>query len=321
MTPAPRARVARRPVHGVLLLDKPLGMSSNQALQKAKWLLRAEKAGHTGTLDPLASGLLVICFGAATKFSQLHLDADKAYDALLRLGTTTTTADAEGSVVQTRDLPEADIDLQALADRFTGRIGQMPPMYSALKKDGKALYDYARAGEVVEREVRQVDIHALKLQWATTSADHAALEAQVRCSKGTYIRTLAQDIGEAMGCGAHLGALRRVAAGSFQLAQCITLQALESMADSDRENALLPVVSLLQDLASIHLDEPESARFLSGLPRRGSWPDTPLLSVYGPGDVLLGTGRVEAGQLHPVRLLNTDEIQEMTQTSVNAVTA
>ena len=160
---APRIRVQRRPVHGVLLLDKPLGLSSNDALQKAKWLLRAEKAGHTGTLDPLASGVLPLCFGAATKFSQLHLDADKAYDTTVRLGQTTTTADAEGDVLQTRPVTCSVGQVVEVLDRFMGEIDQVPPMHSALKKDGKALYEYARAGIVVERAPRDVVIHALNL--------------------------------------------------------------------------------------------------------------------------------------------------------------
>ena len=160
---APRTRVQRRPVHGVLLLDKPLGLSSNDALQKAKWLLRAEKAGHTGTLDPLATGVLPLCFGAATKFSQLHLDADKTYETTVRLGINTTTADAEGEVLAQRPVTCTVGQVVEVLDRFMGPITQVPPMYSALKKDGKALYEYARAGEIVEREPRHVVIHDLEL--------------------------------------------------------------------------------------------------------------------------------------------------------------
>jgi len=171
-----RTKVQRRPVHGVLLLDKPLGLSSNQALQKAKWLLRADKAGHTGTLDPLATGVLPLCFGAATKFSQLQLDADKTYEAVLLLGQKTTTADAEGEVIETRPVPEITPELlDELTARFSGRLSQIPPMYSALKKDGKALYEYARRGENVEREARNIVIYALKMAVAQdTRADSAA---------------------------------------------------------------------------------------------------------------------------------------------------
>ena len=176
MNAAPRARVQRRPVHGVLLLDKPLGLSSNQALQKSKWLLRAEKAGHTGTLDPLATGVLPLCFGAATKFSQLHLEADKTYETTVRLGVNTTTADAEGEVVQIRPVACSVGQVVEVLDRFTGPIRQVPPMYSALKKDGKALYEYARAGVTVEREARDVVIHALKLTLVQTDQAQPAIK-------------------------------------------------------------------------------------------------------------------------------------------------
>ena len=215
---APRIRVQRRPVHGVLLLDKPLGLSSNDALQKAKWLLRAEKAGHTGTLDPLASGVLPLCFGAATKFSQLQLDAPKTYEAVARLGVTTTTGDAEGDVVDRRDVDPArpaPERLAAVQRQFTGPIRQVPPMHSALKKDGKALYEYARAGIAVEREARDVVIHALQLSLAEDAEGQPAVRLRVTCSKGTYIRTLGEDVGAALGCGAHLTFLRRVDTGGL----------------------------------------------------------------------------------------------------------
>ncbi len=214
---APRTRVVRRPVHGVLLIDKPLGMTSNQALQKAKWLLRAEKAGHTGTLDPLASGVLPLCFGAATKFSQLQLEAAKTYEAIALLGTTTTTGDAEGEVLQQCAVEPSQITperLAAVQQQFTGAIVQVPPMYSALKRDGKALYEYARAGVEVERAPRPVTIHALKLTPTQTDKAQAAIKIIVTCSKGTYIRTLGEDIGAALGCGAHLVFLRRIDTGA-----------------------------------------------------------------------------------------------------------
>ena len=311
MTQAPRARVARRPVHGVLLLDKPLGLSSNHALQKAKWLLRAEKAGHAGTLDPLASGLLVLCFGAATKFSQLQLEANKCYEAVLQLGVTTTTGDAEGDVLLRRPVQLEGQDLAALAARFSGPISQVPPMYSALKKDGKALYDYARAGQTLERESRRVTIHELSLAWVQDANQQPALKARVCCSKGTYIRTLAEDIGEAMACGAHLSRLRRLTTSSFSLAQSVTLEALEVMTESERISSLLPVEALLAGLPRITLEPSETTRFLSGLPRRGHWDDASLVAVYGPEQMLLGSARVHAGGLTPVRLLNTDEISQI----------
>ena len=176
---APRTRVQRRPVHGVLLLDKPYGLSSNDALQKAKWLLRAEKAGHTGTLDPLATGVLPLCFGAATKFSQLHLDADKSYEAIAVLGVQTSTGDAEGEVVAEKSVSFTPAQLQEVQAQLTGPIAQVPPMYSALKKDGKALYDYARAGIEVEREARHIVIHALALEEITPESGHRRLKITV----------------------------------------------------------------------------------------------------------------------------------------------
>ena len=219
-------------------------LSSNNALQKAKWLLRAEKAGHTGTLDPLATGVLPLCFGAATKFSQAHLDADKTYETTVRLGVQTDTADAEGAVIQTRDVTCSLGQIVEVLDRFTGPIRQVPPMHSALKKDGKALYEYARQGEVVEREAREVTIHDLELLscWLPGMAsDDAApvphLRLRVHCSKGTYIRTLGEDIGQALGCGAHLSALRRVRTGDFDVAQCTTLEALEALPEAQRVQA------------------------------------------------------------------------------------
>src|SRR4051812_24055962 len=239
---APRARVVRRPVHGVLLLDKPLGLSSNQALQKAKWLLRAEKAGHTGTLDPLATGVLPLCFGAATKFGQLQLDADKSYEASIRLGVKTTTGDAEGEVVETRAVPAIDpASLEALARRFTGPLRQVPPMHSALKKDGKALYEYARAGEEVERQPRDVVVRALSLE----SIDADVIKLVTTVSKGTYIRTLSEDIAEQLGCGGHLTSLRRTASGGITIARCITLEALEAMTEDERLARLHPADSLV----------------------------------------------------------------------------
>src|SRR6059058_3585680 len=226
---APRTRVQRRPVHGVLLLDKPLGLSSNDALQKAKWLLRAEKAGHTGTLDPRATGVLPLCFGAATKFSQLHLDADKSYEALARLGVRTATGDAEGELVERREVPAITPERLAEVQRqFTGAISQVPPMHSALKKDGKALYEYARAGVEVERAARSLTVYELRL--GLVEPDLLRIVAKV--SKGTYIRTLGEDIGLALGCGAHLAALRRIATGPFTVDQCVTLTELEALPES-----------------------------------------------------------------------------------------
>ena len=309
---APHARVARRPVHGVLLLDKPLGWSSNQALQKAKWLLAAEKGGHTGTLDPLATGVLPLCFGAATKFSQMHLEADKVYQTVVRLGVTTTTADAEGEVLQTRPVEVSPHLINEALARFTGPIEQIPPMHSALKKDGKALYEYARAGIEVERAARHVTIHAITLLTDDSAAEVPTLSLEVACSKGTYIRTLAEDIGEALGCGAHLSALRRVRTGDFHIGACVALQTLEAMDMAHRLACLHPVDSLLPGHAPITLDADNAGRFLSGLRRRGPWEDAKQVAVYAQAPrQLLGTAHVSAGELIPTRLLSPLDISQV----------
>jgi len=316
MTAAPRARVQRRPVHGVILLDKPLGLSSNQALQKVKWLLRAEKAGHTGTLDPLATGVLPLCFGAATRFSQPHLNADKVYETTVRLGRKTTTADAEGEVIAERPVTCTLGQVVEVLDRFMGPIRQVPPMHSALKKDGKALYEYAREGETVEREARDVVIHDLEMLDVQLQGDHPFLRLRVACSKGTYIRTLGEDIGEALGCGGHLTALRRVQTGPFTAAQCITLEQLEAMEEGDRLAALQPVDCLLQDYTAVTLNADHAGRFLSGMRRRGGWPDMPHVRVYGDAPhTLLGTAHTQAGELIPTRLLSPLDIQQILESS------
>lgn len=316
-------RVQRHPVHGVLLLDKPLGLSSNQALQRAKWLLRAEKAGHTGTLDPLATGVLPLCFGAATKFSQLHLDADKTYETVVRLGVKTSTADAEGDVIQIRDVQCTPGQVVEVLDRFMGMIEQVPPMHSALKKDGKPLYEYARDGEIVEREARRVTIHDLDLLEMQLNDGAPSLRLRVRCSKGTYIRTLGEDIGEALGCGGHLTSLRRVATGPFSAEQCITLEALEAESEDQRFARLLPVPALLPGHMAVTLDEENAARFLSGVRRRGTWPNESQVAVYGPVPTsersgvkatLLGSAHTVGGELIPGRLLSPIEIQQILKT-------
>jgi tRNA pseudouridine55 synthase len=310
---APRTRVQRRPVHGVVLLDKPIGLSSNQALQKVKWLLRAEKAGHTGTLDPLATGVLPLCFGAATKFSQLHLEADKTYETTLRLGVKTRTGDAEGEVIDTRPVTCSVGQVVEVLDRFTGSVTQLPPMHSALKKNGKALYEYARAGVEVERAPRTITVHELELlRLDLDTEDAPSLSLRVHCSKGTYIRTLGEDIGEALGCGAHLSALRRVRTGDFGLTDCVTLDQLEALPDDERLGLLHPVDILLGGHGRITLDNDHSARLLSGLRRRGPWPDASRVAVYGERPAaLLGTAHVKAGELIPGRLLSPIEIQQI----------
>ncbi|MDB5891426.1 MAG: tRNA pseudouridine synthase [Polaromonas sp.] len=314
-----RQKIQRRPVHGVLLLDKPLGLSSNQALQKAKWLLRAEKAGHTGTLDPLATGVLPLCFGAATKFSQMQLEADKTYEALLILGVKTTTADAEGDVIERRAVPPITPELLAdLTHRFTGPLKQVPPMYSALKKDGKALYEYARAGREVEREARHITVFKLNMTSAQDPLGLVAIKIIVSCSKGTYIRTLGEDIGEAIGCGAHLGSLRRIETGGFTASQCISLAALEAMTEAERDAQLLPPQSLVSAFPVVTLDADNAGRFLSGLRRRGEagqfGDDAPLVQVYGSEPrAFLGSAHITANELIPQRLLSPVEVQAIWQ--------
>jgi tRNA pseudouridine55 synthase len=304
-----RVRIERRPLHGVLLLDKPLGLSSNDALQKAKWLLRAEKAGHTGTLDPLATGLLPLCFGAATKFSQVSLDADKRYLATLALGVTTTTGDAEGEVLERRDAdgitPE---QIAAACATFTGEIDQTPPMYSALKHEGKALYEYARAGIEIERKSRRVTIHAIDI----VAVQAGTVTLDVRCTKGTYIRTLAEDIGARLGCGASLAALRRTASGGLTLDGSITLAALEALPDEQRAALLTSPDRLLAEVPELRLPATEAARFLSGLRRRVDAPDAERVRVYGPESrAFLGSAHISSGELIADRLLTPPEVQAL----------
>jgi tRNA pseudouridine55 synthase len=301
-----RIRIQRRAVHGVLLLDKPLGLSSNDALQKAKRLYRAEKAGHTGTLDPLATGLLPLCFGAATKFSQVSLDADKRYLATLKLGVTTTTADAEGDVIETRDVSVDRVQMQAACERFTGPIRQVPPMHSALKRDGKALYEYARAGIEVEREARAVTIHAIDI----VGGENDTWTLDVRCSKGTYVRTLAEDIGAALGCGAHLAALRRTGSGALSLDGALTLEQLGAMTEEERDAALMDADALLADWPVVRLGMEDAGRFLTGLRRRTDLPDAANVRVYGPQPrAFLGGAHISAGELISTRLLSPVEVQ------------
>jgi tRNA pseudouridine55 synthase len=304
----------RRALHGVVMLDKPLGLSSNDALQKVKRLFRAEKAGHTGTLDPLATGLLPLCFGAATKFSQVALDADKRYTATLQLGVCTTTGDAEGEVRQTR---EVAVDAQRVAQAcaaMVGEIDQMPPMHSALKHEGRALYEYAREGVEVERQTRRITIHAIDiLDWHDD-----VLVIDVQCSKGTYIRTLAESIGEHLGCGAHLTALRRTASGQVSLAGAVTLEALAAMTEAERDALIQPPDVLIAHWPAVTLGEEDAARFLTGLRRRTTLPDADAVRVYGPHPgagsasqppVFVGSAHITAGELIPSRLLSPAEVQ------------
>ncbi|RQR25903.1 tRNA pseudouridine(55) synthase TruB [Burkholderia sp. Bp9143] len=306
-TAAPqRPRVPRRALDGVLLLDKPVGLSSNDALIRAKRLLLAKKAGHTGTLDPLASGLLPLCFGEATKFSQDLLEADKTYEATMRLGVRTTTGDAEGDVLDTRAVECDRPAVEAALARFTGEIVQVPPMYSALKRDGKPLYEYARAGQTVEREGRNVTIHALDL----LACELPDVTFRVTCSKGTYVRTLAEDIGEALGCGAHLTMLRRTGVGALTLEHAVTLDALSDAAEAARDAWLQPVDALLSTFPLVRLDEACAKRFLHGQRLPLSALDSidaaegERVRVYDAVR-LLGVARKANGVLAPERLVVT----------------
>ncbi|MBJ7313936.1 tRNA pseudouridine(55) synthase TruB [Rugamonas sp. CCM 8940] len=296
-------------VDGVLLLDKPVGFSSNDALIKAKRVLNAKKAGHTGTLDPFATGLLPLCFGEATKFSQDLLEADKSYDTTVHLGQSTDTGDTEGLVVDSRPVEVTVAQIEAVLARFRGPIAQVPPMYSALKRDGKPLYEYARAGITLEREARNVIIHKLEL----ISYEAPFLKLSVTCSKGTYIRVLGQDIGEALGCGAHLNALRRTQVGPLTIEGMLTLDAL--VAHAEPLSLLAPVDALLASFPAVQLTAELAKRFLQGQ-RLALGKDLESLPAALPAeqgrvrvyldDKLLGTGQLgEYSILAPERLIAT----------------
>lgn len=289
-----------RPLDGVLLFDKPLELSSNLALQKVRRLFRAEKAGHTGTLDPLATGLLPICFGEATKFSTALLDADKTYRATLRLGQTTTTGDAEGEILEERPVDIEPTQPEAVLARFRGLIRQLPPMHSALKHQGRPLYEYIRKGETVERESREVTIHALELE----RFEGCEMDISVRCSKGTYVRTLAEDIGEALGCGAHLIGLRRTVIAHFDLHDAYTLQQLEAMGEAERMACLLPIESLMPETPRLVLDAVQIDRLAKGqrLALDTGLPDGRVV-LTGP-EGFVGTGALQGRRLAPERLLS-----------------
>jgi tRNA pseudouridine55 synthase len=299
-----RASRERRAIDGVLLLDKPRGMSSNGALQAAKRLLQARKAGHAGTLDPLATGLLPLLFGEATKLAFLLSEADKSYVADLRLGTTTTTGDAEGEVIDVRPVRVSAAEIEHALRHFRGPIDQVPPMYSALKHGGRPLYDYARAGERVERPARRVHIHRLELLERSANG----LRIRVDCSKGTYIRTLAEDIGALLGTGACLDALRRTASGAWNIAQALSLEQLGSVTEAAARARLLPSEAALAGLARITLDEVDAVRFAQGQARPGGTRPPGLYGVFGPMRCLLGVGEIGSdGWLRPRRVLTATE--------------
>lgn len=292
----------RIPVHGVLLLNKPVGISSNAALQKAKWLLNAKKAGHTGTLDPFADGLLPLCFGEATKFSAYLLDADKTYRAVMQLGVVTTTGDPEGEVLATRSVAVSRSEFEAVLPRFRGEIEQIPPMHSALKHQGRPLYEYARAGIEIDRPPRRVTIHRLDVvEWSPPR-----VVIDVQCSAGTYIRTLAQDIGAALGCGAHLTALTRLASGGFSLADACTLDELEALPATQRGTRLLPVDSLVAHLPAVSLDEAGITALCQGRHPELRGAPAGLLRVYDMSQRFVGLAKSDTHQLIPQRLVATN---------------
>ena len=294
MNGATRPRPEWRTVDGILLLDKPEGLSSNQVLQRVRRLYRARKAGHTGSLDPLASGLLPLCFGQATKVAGFLLDADKTYRATLALGACTTTGDREGEVVGRSAIPPLDANsVAAVLDRFRGTSEQVPPMYSALKREGEALYAIARRGEVVERQPRVVRIEALKL----VNLGAETLEFDVTCSKGTYVRTLGEDIARALGTVGHLSALRRTGiGGALEGRACHGLERLEALAGDERAlDALLMSLDVaLSALPAITLDAPASVRFCHGQPIATSGVAGTRLRAYAADGTFLGVGVMDA---------------------------
>ncbi len=292
----------KKNIDGIFLLDKPIDYSSNQALQKVKWLFQAAKAGHTGTLDPLATGLLPICFGEATKFAQYVTDADKTYIATVKFGETTTTGDAEGEVLTQAPVTFDFATLQKTCQTFLGEITQIPPMHSALKFEGKALYEYARAGVEVERKARKITIY--KISAENFSDDVATIT--ITCSKGTYIRTLAEDIGNALACGAHLIGLRRTETAGFEITQAITLEKLieKTSQNTPLEDFLLPVDAAIQHFPAIQLDESCVFRLKQGqtviVNHQTASSD---VRAYDEENHFLGLCQLESGKMFPKRLV------------------
>ena len=297
----PRSRTVFRRLDGILLLDKPQGISSNQALQRVRHLLRAEKGGHTGSLDPLATGLLPLCFGEATKIAGLMLGGRKGYETLARLGQTTDTADADGNVLETRPVPAlTDAQVESALARFRGRIHQRPPVYSALKQGGEPLYRKARRGEAVEVPEREVEILRLELIERTESS----LRLRVDCSAGTYIRSLVADLGEALGCGAHVAELRRTWAEPFGQPRMWTMPEVEALAeqgDAALAAALLPIEAGLAGVPTVELDADQAERFAQGQAQSlAGFAEADQVAVLHAGRAL-GLGRIQAGRLLPVR--------------------
>lgn len=307
------ARKNARPVNGILLLDKPLEVSSNGILQRVRWLYQAQKAGHTGALDPMASGLLPICFGEATKFSQFLLDTDKTYLVTARFGVRTSTSDAEGEVISERPVTHSLAELEQAMQGFRGDILQVPTMFSALKYQGQPLYRYARQGIEVPREARPISIFRFELlKHSDKTADFL-----VHCSKGTYIRTLIDDLGEALGCGAHVAALHRTQVGPFTAEQMISPAQLDALAEpchqsgdfSAMDNLLLPLDAGITAMPAVQLTAAEQHRLQHGQSCQLQQPDISAIKLLGPDQVFFGIGQIEQGVLSSRRLLNTAAVQ------------
>ncbi len=294
-------KIVKRAISGVLLLDKAAGFTSNAALQKAKWLYRAQKAGHTGTLDPFATGLLPLCLGEATKFSQFLLDADKVYRAEVRLGVRTSSGDLDGEVISERLVTCGEAALRAALEGFRGDIEQVPPMHSALKHQGRPLYEYARKGIEIEREARRVTVFDLELE----SFDGHSAKVRVHSSKGFYVRALADDLGEVLGCGAHLAGLDRLRVGPYHLEDAMTLEELVELDEAARDELLLPPDNLALDLPRLDLDLEAAWQISHG---QAIWRSGlvvgELLRLYAPDGCFLGVAQVDQdGKAAPRRLL------------------
>lgn len=294
-------KIVRRAISGVLLLDKAAGMTSNAALQKAKWLYRAEKAGHTGTLDPFATGLLPLCLGEATKFSQFLLEADKVYRAEIRLGIRTSSGDLDGEVLSERPVAVAEPALRQALARFQGEIEQVPPMHSALKHGGRPLYEYARKGIEIERPARRVSVHAIALEDFTG----AVASVRVHCGKGFYVRALADDLGEILGCGAHLSGLDRLQVGPYHLEDAFSLEDLADLDEAARDACLLPPDNLVLDLPRLDLDLEAAWQISHG---QAIWQAGlrvgERLRLYAPDGRFIGVAEVDQyGKAAPKRLL------------------
>lgn len=294
-------KIQRRPVHGVFLLNKPLGISSNAALQKVRWLYRAQKAGHTGALDPLASGLLPICLGEATKFSHFLLDSTKRYQTTIQLGHSTTTGDVEGEVLLEAAVPAlTEENILAVLAQFTGDIQQVPPMYSALKKEGRPLYELARKGIEIERDARPISIYALELLGFTDNS----ITLDVTCSKGTYIRVLGEDIAKALGSYGHLTYLHRIQTGHFDLIPSYTLDYLESLSEAEREALLLPVYAPIEHFPQVQVPEGRAEYFCRGMESNIDHAAATQVLVF-EGEKCLGLAEItDKKRLVPKRVLN-----------------